>query len=106
MTEREYDVYLLLEGLSPGGFYHNLRLSPMGAIGDRVYYLLDFADPVRKLNIEVDGPEHQQEKSLEADKVRDEWLTSQGWTILRVTNEEVLSSIDSVKEKIRSLVMT
>lgn len=106
MTEREYDVYLLLEGLSPGGFYHNLRLAPMGAVKGKIYYLLDFADPVRKLNIEVDGPEHFVEDKLEADKVRDEWLTSQGWTILRVTNEEVLSSIDSVKEKIRSLVMT
>ena len=106
MTEREYDVYLLLDELVQGTFYHNLRLAPMGAVKGKIYYLLDFADPVRKLNIEVDGPEHFVEDKLEADKVRDEWLTSQGWTILRVTNEEVLSSIDSVQEKIRSLVTT
>jgi very-short-patch-repair endonuclease len=50
--------------------------------------------------IEADGGQHAQEKGK--DEERTEWLNSQGFTVLRFWNNEILTNIEGVVEVIRS----
>lgn len=51
-------------------------------------YRLDFAWPLIKLALEVDGPRHLYEpQSARRDAERDAYLRSQGWLVLRVDAE-------------------
>lgn len=63
-------------------------------------YIVDFYCPKAKLVIELDGGQHFTEEGLKKDASRDGWIKSQGYTVLRFTDEEVLSDIDVVVEKI------
>ena len=58
---------------------------------------MDFVSFEKKVIIEVDGSQH----SGEADKQRDEWLSSQGFKVLRFWNNEVLQNTEGVLEVIR-----
>lgn len=53
--------------------------------------------------IEVDGSIHLTEKQKRHDKVRDDFLRSNGFTVLRFTNEEVLSNVSECIERIKSV---
>jgi len=65
-------------------------------------YIVDFVCLEKRLIIEVDGGQHS-EKSL-YDSERDEWLKSQGFSVLRFWNHQVLKDIEAVKDLIyRSL---
>ena len=61
-------------------------------------YILDFICIERKLVIELDGGQHQQR--IEYDGRRTRWLRSQGYTVLRFWNNEVLEDIDAVLNSI------
>lgn len=70
-------------------------------------YSYDFAFPELKLDIEIDGETHLQEKIILIDKRRDEWSKSKGWKVLRFTAKQVKSNIDLVINEIMgSLVVT
>lgn len=63
-------------------------------------YIVDFVCLAEKLIIEVDGGQH----GSPHDDVRDTWLRSQGFSILRFWNNDVLSNLDGVLEKILETV--
>jgi hypothetical protein len=50
-------------------------------------YKADFADPTRKMIIEVDGESHRSRKQM--DEKRDSFLESLGWSTWRVSNARV-----------------
>ena len=62
--------------------------------------IIDLALPFRNLLIEVDGESH--EPTRDKDNRRDKWLTSLGFIVLRVRNEEVMEAPESIMEKIRA----
>ena len=48
-------------------------------------YFLDFCDPLKKIDIEIDGEQHYVDtKIAEHDKVRNATLEEAGWTVFRV----------------------
>jgi very-short-patch-repair endonuclease len=59
-------------------------------------YIADFCIPKAGLVIEVDGSQHMEQIHAENDAVRDEFLKSRGYEVLRFTNNEVLTEIDRV----------
>lgn len=61
-------------------------------------FILDFACVEIKLAIELDGGQHQLQ--IEYDALRTQYLSNQGWQILRFWNNEVLHQINSVLERI------
>ncbi len=63
------------------------RQQPIGS------YVVDFVHLGSKLIVEADGGQHNQSES---DAVRDEWLTSQGFKIMRFWNNDILSNTDAV----------
>ena len=59
-------------------------------------YIVDFYCPAAKLLIEIDGGQHYSEDGLRKDKVRDSYLTSLGFRVLRFSDREVLENIEGV----------
>ena len=70
-------------------------------IGD---YIVDFASPSAKIIIELDGGQHNEPKALSQDKIRDEYLMQQGFTVIRIWNNEVYNNIEGVVNYIRNIV--
>jgi very-short-patch-repair endonuclease len=71
------------------------RQTPIGA------YIVDFVCHAAKLVIEVDGESHDFEARLRRDHIRDRWLATRGYAVLRFTNEDVLSALEGVITVIR-----
>jgi very-short-patch-repair endonuclease len=71
------------------------RQAPMGT------YIVDFVCHTAKLVIEADGATHDFESRLRRDQVRDRWLASRGYAVLRFTNHYVLSTLEGVLTVIR-----
>jgi very-short-patch-repair endonuclease len=62
-------------------------------------YIVDFVCHEKRIIIELDGGQHSIDKDRDIE--RDEWLTGQGYKILRFWNNEVLTNIDGVLEVIK-----
>lgn len=67
-------------------------------IGD---YIVDFVCLDRKLIVEVDGGYHSEYEQMEKDEHRTEHLERMGFSVLRFSNEAVLTDIEKVLETIR-----
>jgi very-short-patch-repair endonuclease len=65
-------------------------------------YVVDFVCVEEKLVIELDGGQHAESHAY--DRERDAWLLSQGYTVLRFWNNELMTETESVLEKIRLTV--
>ena len=68
------------------------RQQPLGL------YIVDFVCFEVRLIVEADGGHHAEQ--VEYDKRRDDWLRSQGFTVLRFWNNEILTNIEGVLERI------
>jgi very-short-patch-repair endonuclease len=68
------------------------RQQPLGL------YIVDFVCFEARLIIEADGGHHAEQ--AEYDNRRDDWLRSQGFTVLRFWNNEILTNIEGVLERI------
>jgi very-short-patch-repair endonuclease len=64
-------------------------------------YIVDFASFERKLVIEIDGGQHNEEKIRERDEERTTRLKERGYRIIRFWNNEVLMNLEGVLESIR-----
>jgi len=72
------------------------RQKPMGR------YIVDFLCVERRLIIELDGGQHAEQVAY--DQQRDAWLLSQGYTVLRFWNNEVMQQLEGVLEQIRCTI--
>ena len=61
-------------------------------------YIVDFVSFDKKLVIELDGGQHAGDTR---DVARDAWLHSQGFTVLRLWNNDVFENPEGVLEEIR-----
>jgi very-short-patch-repair endonuclease len=64
-------------------------------------YIADFICYSHHLIVELDGESHDFEARVQRDAERDTWFVSEGYTVLRFTNEEVLTNLSGVIETIR-----
>jgi very-short-patch-repair endonuclease len=71
------------------------RQMPLGS------YIIDFVCLSAKLVIELDGETHDFVSRQAADKTRDEFLISEGFSVLRFTNDQVLTNLAGVVDVIR-----
>ncbi len=60
-------------------------------------YIVDFLCKEYALIVELDGGQHFESKK---DQERDKWLQTQGYTILRFWNYDVIENIEAVWDKI------
>jgi very-short-patch-repair endonuclease len=73
------------------------RQKPIGS------YIVDFVCMERMLIVEIDGGQHSEQ--LEYDQRRDARLRSQGYTVLRFWNNDVMHQMENVLEQIRLAVV-
>jgi very-short-patch-repair endonuclease len=64
-------------------------------------YVADFVCHSARLIVELDGESHNFESRRKTDQRRDAWFKSQGYTILRFTNDQVLRELEGVVHVIR-----
>jgi len=63
-------------------------------------YIADFACPLSRLVVEVDGDTHSTDEEIAHDRRRDAYIRSRGWRIVRVNNIDVYKNLDAVLENI------
>ncbi len=63
-------------------------------------YILDFNSPEYKLAIEADGGQHYEETGLIRDEMRTQELAKSGIKVIRISNRDILNSIEGVGEMI------
>jgi len=76
--------------------FHIRRQAPVGR------YIVDFVCFNRKVIIEADGGQHGLSQHAEQDRIRDDFLKSQGYAIVRFWNSEIDANLDGVMEVIMS----
>jgi len=64
---------------------------------------VDFGNLEKKLVIELDGG--QPAINIAQDKVREEWLRDEGYKVLRLWDNELLSNLEGVLETIRKALL-
>ena len=65
-------------------------------------YIVDFVCLEQKLIVELDGGQHLEQQRY--DIQRDDWLRSQGYTVLRFWNNQVMNELDQVLEAILNIL--
>jgi very-short-patch-repair endonuclease len=89
-TDAEMKLWFAVRDRRLAGFKF-VRQKPIGP------YVVDFLCRDRKVIVEVDGGQHAESKG---DQVRDAYLASEGYHILRFWNSDVLGNIDGVLQTI------
>jgi very-short-patch-repair endonuclease len=89
----ERRLWRLLYTFRTGG-YHFRKQSPIGP------YTVDMACHHAKLVIEVDGDTHGSDSAKRNDARRDAFLHGEGYTVLRITNDDVVHNPDGVYQLI------
>lgn len=67
-------------------------------------YFIDFAFVNEKVAVEIDGSQHLLPERKDRDDKKDELLKNDGWFILRVSENEVKTNINSVFDTITSII--
>ena len=91
------DIWQLLRGRRLLGEKFR-REHPMGP------YTLDFVCLDLKLDIEIDGADHQTEEGKTRDQRRDAYLRQQGFEVLRIDGYRVTQNMTGVREEIEAVV--
>ena len=91
MTKYEYRLYASFLSTLP------VKVCRQKVIDE---YIVDFLLPDSMLIIEVDGSQHYSEAGIAADTVRDEYLRSLGYTVVRYSNEDIRTNLEGVAEDI------
>ena len=96
MTPEEMFFWQRIRG---GQMGHRFRKQhPLGI------YTVDFVCLERKLIIELDGGQHAER--AESDRIRDEWLKSVGYRVMRFWNFQVKEDWDTVSDAIWNALNT
>lgn len=96
-TEAERFLWNALSGKKLEGY----KFRRQHIIGN---YIADFICLKENLIIEVDGLIHQLPDNKINDKERTKWLNSEGFQVVRFTNNEILFELDKVLDKIASIL--
>ena len=69
-------------------------------------YIADFVSLKNRLVIEIDGEYHQIPEQQQKDQYRTDYLQQKGYRVIRFTNQQILTDIESVMSKIiKSLIV-
>ena len=93
MTDAERRLWGVLRCEQLKGF----KFRRQTAIGD---FVVDFVCFSRKLIVELDGGQHNEELAKTYDANRSEWLNSQGFRVVRFWNHEVFENLYGITDVI------
>ena len=93
MTPAETKMWRILRGKR----FQDLKFKRQVLIGN---YIVDFLCENKKIIIEIDGGQHNEELNIQSDNNRTHYLENNGYKVLRFWNDEVMKNIDGVMEVI------
>ena len=96
-AKTEACLWARLRNRSLAGFKFR-RQHPIGR------YIVDFVDLENKIVVEVDGGQHASSRTYDA--VRDQWLSVEGYKVLRFWDNEVFMNLEGVLQTIRDALVT
>ncbi|MCX7006321.1 MAG: endonuclease domain-containing protein [Kiritimatiellaeota bacterium] len=99
MTSAEKVLWFKLRNRKPAGAKFR-RQQPFGP------YVLDFYCAEHKLNVELDGGQHDLPEQREHDRRRADFLAREGVTTLRFWNSQIRKNLEGVLVKIRMTLET
>ena len=94
-TDAEQKLWSIVRGNKLNGL-HFKRQQPIGQ------YIVDFVCFSQKVIIELDGGGHNEETQINSDNERTKYLNSQGFKVIRVWNNDVLTNTEGTIEYILS----
>jgi len=98
-TDAERLLWFRLRGRQLEGF----KFRRQERIGS---YIVDFICFDKKVIVEIDGGQHNEDDGRKRDEARADWLRNEGYRVLRFWNNEVMDNLDGVLEKIRETLLT
>ena len=93
MTPAETKMWRILRGKR----FQDLKFKRQVLIGN---YIVDFLCENKKIIIEIDGGQHNEELNIQSDNNRTHYLENNGYKVLRFWNDDVMKNIDGVMEVI------
>jgi len=100
MRREPTDAERRLWSILRGGRMFGAKFKRQEQIGD---YIVDFVCFTARLIVEADGSQHIES---EADDVRNAWLQSQGFRVMRIWNNDILTNTDGVAEAVLAALET
>ena len=87
-------------------WYDFLKFYPEKFLRQKIFgnYIVDFYCAKAKLVIEIDGSRHFTDKGKTHDQIRDKFLKSQGLTVMRFSNSEVMGDFEKVSRTIVNFI--
>jgi very-short-patch-repair endonuclease len=98
-TDAEKKVWSILRSRQ----FENSKFRRQKPIGK---YIGDFVSWEKKLIIEIDGGQHNQESGMKKDETRTKWLERKGYRVIRFWNNDVLLNLDGVATRILEAINT
>lgn len=95
-TPAEHSLWKALRGNAVGT--HFRRQHVLGR------YIVDFVSLDKRLVVELDGDVHDHRQQEDAERTA--WLNGMGYRVLRFRNEEVLTALDGVVQRIKADINT
>ena len=89
MTKQERILWTFLRKKN----INNLKFRRQYPIGN---YIVDFICNEKKLIIEIDGGQHNENKNITYDKERTKYLESKGYKVIRFWNNDIDNNIEEV----------
>ena len=99
LTEPEQRLWWHLRNRLPVNDTHFRRQVPIGS------YIADFCCLGARLVIEVDGSQHNTDQAIAYDNERTAYLQSQGFHVLRFSNNEVMRNMNSVLDTVHAALV-
>ncbi len=94
MTTQERKLWSIIKNRQ----FFNYRFRRQFPIG---LYIVDFICREKKIIIEIDGGQHNEQNNIEYDNKRTEYLKSEGYNVIRFWNNEIDDNISGVYEKLK-----
>ncbi len=93
-TPQEQKLWNILRNKQLNG----LKFTRQYPIGE---YIVDFCCRTKKIVIELDGGQHNENLNIKLDKTRSEFIEAKGYKIIRFWNNEIDENIEGVYIKLQ-----
>ncbi len=97
-TETEKIFWNYLSGKA----FENHKFRRQHVLGE---YIVDFVCLKQRLVIEIDGSIHDTKEQKEHDDYRTEWLNNKGFKVVRFSNNDILTKIENVLERLSTILL-
>lgn len=99
MTAQERALWRIIRNRQ----FHGFRFLRQYVIGN---YIVDFVCREKRIIIEIDGGQHNEENNLIYDKKRTEYLENKKYKVIRFWNNDIDNNIEGGYSKLESYFMT